>query len=173
MRLTPEQIVHINIVSWFHHDFPDMAQDLHHFANERRCSMQQGRLLKKMGVKKGVSDFFLAIPMNGKSGLWIELKVGKGKLSQEQIYFLERKTARGYMAVSVWGEEAAKLVILSYLNKYNRRFNMTEQDTFDEVKQSIDKTLEEIKKHSPELYEHLKKSIIMDEKTKTFGYFPT
>ncbi len=49
---------------------------------------------------------------------------------------------------------------------------MNEKEAFDEVKQSIDEALEQIKNQNPELYEHLKKSIVMNEDTKTFGYFP-
>jgi VRR-NUC domain len=117
MSLTPEQIDHINIVNWFHYEFPELADDLHHFANERKCSINEGRKLKRMGVKKGVLDFFLAIPLNGKAGLWVELKVGKGRLTPEQIQFIERKISRGYEAIAVWGEDAAKAVILTYLNR--------------------------------------------------------
>lgn len=119
MRLNPEQIDHINLVNWFHHNFPDLAEDFHHFANERKCSVMEGRTLKRMGVKKGVADFFLALPHSGKFGLWIELKVGKGKLSKEQISFLERKRLRGYEAVAAWGFEAAKSFILDYLKRRN------------------------------------------------------
>jgi hypothetical protein len=115
MKLCQEDIHHINIVNWFHKEFPDLADDFYHFANERRCSVQQGRLLKRKGVKKGVADFFLALPCNGKSGLWVELKVGSGKLSPEQQRFLARMAVKGYEAVAVWGEEAAKAVILTYL----------------------------------------------------------
>lgn len=50
---------------------------------------------------------------------------------------------------------------------------MSEQELFEEVKQSINEALEEIKKRSPELYEHLTKSIVMDEESKTFGHFPS
>lgn len=117
MILNPEQIDHINIVNWFHENFPELADDFHHFANERKCSMSEGRRLKRMGVKKGVADFFLALPLNGKAGLWIELKVGKGKLSPEQILFLERKIVRGYEAIAVWGKDAAKAAILTYLDE--------------------------------------------------------
>jgi hypothetical protein len=115
MSLQPEQIEHINVVNWFNFQFPKLSDDFHHFANERRCSVQQGRTLKRMGVKKGVADFFLALPCGGYHGLWIELKVGKGKLSPEQIDFLDRKTSRGYMAVPVWGFDAAKEIINTYL----------------------------------------------------------
>lgn len=117
MALGAEQAEHINIVNWFHYQFPSLIEDLHHFANERACSIQQGRLLKRMGVRAGVSDFFLAIPSNGYHGLWIELKVGKGKLSPAQIQFIERKISKGYMAVAVWGFDAAIEVIKSYLTE--------------------------------------------------------
>jgi hypothetical protein len=118
MSLQPEQIVHINIVNWFNHEFPELSDDFHHFANERTCSVQQGRILKRMGVKRGVSDFFLALPQHGKSGLWIELKVGKNNPTKEQKEFLARKESRGYEALCVWGASEAKDIILDYLVLY-------------------------------------------------------
>jgi hypothetical protein len=118
MSLKPEQIDHINTINWFNEKFPELEDDLHHFANERKCSFNEGRTLKRMGVKKGVLDFHLAIPLNGSHGLWVELKVGKGKLLPEQVEFIKRKTARGYIAVAVWGFEAAKEIILTYLRDY-------------------------------------------------------
>ncbi len=118
MGLQPEQIDHINVVNWFNYQFPELKDDLHHFANERRCSIQQGRTLKRMGVKKGVADFFLAFPLSGKAGLWIELKVGKNKPTKEQMDFLARKAVRGYEAIVVWGFEATKEMILAYLKDY-------------------------------------------------------
>ena len=115
MKLGNEQIDHINIVNWFNFNFPELEQDLHHFANERKCSVQQGRLLKRMGVKRGVYDFFIAIPMNGKAGLWIELKTEKGKPSKEQIAFGQRKIKKGYAAFIVYGYDNAIAVITNYL----------------------------------------------------------
>lgn len=44
---------------------------------------------------------------------------------------------------------------------------------FEEVKESINVALEEIKKQNPELYEHLKNTIIIDEQKQTFTYVPT
>ncbi len=119
MKLHPEEIDHINIVNWFHYNYPEFADDFHHFANQRKCTPQEGNKLKKMGVKKGVSDFFLGIGKHGFHGLWIELKVGNGKLSKEQIAFIERKIKRGYLAIAVWGETAAKGVIETYLMDYS------------------------------------------------------
>lgn len=113
-----ERIDHINTINWFKHHFPELEDDLHHFANERRCSPQEGAMLKRMGVKRGVADFFLALPQNGKAGLWIELKVGSNKPSKEQKAFLERKTQRGYECACVWGTEEAREVINKYLMSY-------------------------------------------------------
>lgn len=120
MPLQPEQAEHINVVNWFNYQYPELSDDLHHFANERKCSIQQGRLLKRMGVKKGVADFFLAIPLDGYAGFWLELKVGKNKVSPEQEAFLRRKTERGYQCASCWGFEAAKELITTYLRNYNK-----------------------------------------------------
>ncbi len=116
MTLNPEQIEHINLVNWFHYEYPEYKEDFHHFANERHCSIIQGRILKRMGVKKGVPDFHLAIACGNYHGLWIELKVGKGKLSIEQSEFLYRKNDRGYLAMAVWGSDAAKEIINNYLD---------------------------------------------------------
>ena len=118
MKLNPEQIDHINTVNWFNFQFPELEPDFHHFANERKCSIQTGRLLKRMNVKRGVFDFFLALPINGKSGLWIELKVGKNKPTKEQIEFGNRKLDRGYGVAIAWGFDSAKEIILSYLEDY-------------------------------------------------------
>jgi hypothetical protein len=49
---------------------------------------------------------------------------------------------------------------------------MKEKEAFEEVKQSINEALQEIKKICPDLYEYLEKNILMDEKTCTFVYLP-
>ena len=120
MALQPEQAEHINVVNWFNYQFPELADDFHHFANERKCSIQTGRTLKRMGVKKGVSDFFLALPLDGYAGFWLELKVGKNKVTPEQDAFMNRKMARGYLCAACWGFEAAKELISIYLRNYNK-----------------------------------------------------
>jgi hypothetical protein len=118
--MKPEEIDQINFMNWVDFNLPEIAPDVHHFANERwlgnnPSALQAGRKLKRMGVKAGVSDIFVAVPKNGKGGLWIELKVGKNKPSPAQTAFLERKRERGYEAVCVWGWEAAKVILLTYL----------------------------------------------------------
>ncbi len=125
-----ERIDHINTVNWFKHHYPELEDDFHHFANERAIEKRggaeyyHGKILKRMGVKRGVPDFFLALPLNGKAGLWIELKVGNNKPSKEQQAFLERKAARGYEVACVWGTDAAREVISTYLKDYIKSCSM-------------------------------------------------
>lgn len=126
MPLKPEQIEHINVINWFNHNYPELEGDMHHFANERKCTFSEGRTLKRMGVKKGVADFFLAVPFGGYNGLWIELKTNKGKLSPEQVAFIDRKNSRGYLAIACWGFEAAKEIILTYLSSKHTNCFMDE-----------------------------------------------
>lgn len=132
MALRPEEIDHINTVNWFNEKYPHLADDFHHFANERKCTVMEGRKLKRMGVKKGVLDFHLAIPMGDFHGLWLELKVGKGKLLPEQIDFIRRKQSRGYVATAVWGFEAAKEIIMCYLSTYKHNcFNCIPKNLYN------------------------------------------
>ena len=116
MPLQPEQILQINVVNWFNYQYPQYEDDLHHFANERKCSMRQGVTLKRMGVKKGVTDIFIGLPCGGYYGLWLELKTEGGKLSKEQKEFIDRKNARGYLALAAWGFDDAVNAIKDYLS---------------------------------------------------------
>lgn len=109
-----ERIEQINFMNWIRENYPEIWEDAYHFANERRCSVMEGRNLKKMGVKKGVADIFVAVPYRGLSGLWIELKADGGTLTQEQKEFIARMNRRGYLALAVWGEDAAKAAFNAY-----------------------------------------------------------
>ncbi len=115
--MKPEQIAHIQVVDWFHLQYPDLAQDFHHFANERKCTPSQGYMLKRMGVKRGVADFHLAYPVGKYHGLWLELKSEKGRLTPEQKLFLERKSLLGYCATTAWGFFDATQAIKKYLDR--------------------------------------------------------
>lgn len=115
MNLNPETVLQINLMAWLNFKYPDVAEDTIHIANQRACSIQQGKLLKRMGVKAGVPDLFIAVPRNGFYGLWLELKEGKGKPSKSQQDFILRMNTRGYMALTAIGLDAAKSIIEAYL----------------------------------------------------------
>jgi hypothetical protein len=117
----PEQILQVNLMAWLEHHYPEVIDDVYHFAGERKCSIQQGRLLKRMGVRPGVADIFISVSRGTFKGAWIELKEGKGKPSPAQKEFLARMTVNGYFCACVTGLEAAQAVIKTYLttNEYS------------------------------------------------------
>lgn len=68
---------------------PMLSKCAIHIPNEGKRTRFYGNRLKKMGMRPGVADLFIALPRNGYHGAWIELKSEKGVLSEEQRLFLE------------------------------------------------------------------------------------
>ena len=116
-----------SIVKWWRLQYPKYSKCL--------ISSQSGAIiggsnkfgviakLKKEGWQSGVPDLFIAVPRNGKSGLWIELKdVGKTEknLSSEQSDFLTMFGELGYEAIWCAGFEVAKAAIQVYMNEDNK-----------------------------------------------------
>lgn len=71
--------------------------------------------LKRQGVKAGVPDLCLPVPMNGFHGLYIEMKYGRNKTTEAQEEWLGELAAQGYCAAVCYGEEEAERLISSYL----------------------------------------------------------
>lgn len=73
--------------------------------------------LSRQGVKKGVSDLFLAIPWGYevKHGLWIECKSNKGKLSISQIEWVEKMKILDYGVAIVKSVDEGIQAIKDYL----------------------------------------------------------
>src|SRR5579863_3136530 len=86
-----------------------------HIPNGGYRNPREAANLKKQGVKRGVSDIFLAYPIWDSqgmhyAGLWIELKRKGGKLTVEQDAWLSMMSDQGYWAVVCYGAEDAILV---------------------------------------------------------------
>ena len=77
--------------------------------------------LKREGVKAGVADIFLPVPKGGYSGMWMELKYRKGKLSDAQLRFLTSMVHMGYYAVAARDWEALAEETVNYLKGEIRR----------------------------------------------------
>lgn len=119
-RIFVEDKEMIAIFEWinFHQHIRDYAI---HIPNEGKRTLSQNVRLKKMGLKKGVSDIFIAIPNNNYYGLWIEHKSmranGKfGKATEEQIEFVRIMNKIGYFAKITYGIDDAINTIRSYLS---------------------------------------------------------
>jgi len=91
-------------------------------ANGRRYS-RQGVLLKREGLRAGVPDIFLPAPrLSGVRrrtmwhGLFVEMKVGKGKPSEAQLEWMHHLRAQGYACVICYGSQQAIEAITAYLD---------------------------------------------------------
>ena len=74
-----------------------------------------GAMLKAEGVKPGVPDIFLPLPVGRFHGLFLEMKTPVGRLSPEQREWQMRLRNRGYAAVTAYGLEEAIDLLTRYL----------------------------------------------------------
>lgn len=99
---------------------PELAL-LFHIPNGGLRSKAQAGELKAEGVRAGVPDYLLPVPLGGYHGLFIELKMPKtgakkpGRLSEEQKLWLKALRAYGYRAETAYGWDEARQLILEYL----------------------------------------------------------
>ena len=71
--------------------------------------------LKAQGVKPGVPDIMLPVTRGDLHGLWIEMKVGKNKPSEDQLRYQRYLRDCGYVAEICYSWIEATEVIVSYL----------------------------------------------------------
>jgi hypothetical protein len=91
-------------------------------------SKVEAALLKAGGVKAGVWDLLLPLPMHGSPGLWVEMKApampatditaasARGTPSKDQIAWGKRMALAGYATAMCWSWEAARNCITAYIN---------------------------------------------------------
>ena len=117
-----EQVAVFDWLKWLQHPAKDYAFAIPNQVGGRP-SKTTLRARARIGVKKGVPDLMLAYPCNGWAGLFIELKVGNGKASPEQLEWLARLKAVGYYTALCYGSKEAISLIIAYLgiSDYVRR----------------------------------------------------
>lgn len=86
--------------------------------NGARTSVGTAKKLVAEGLKKGVPDLWLPVPLNGYHGLVIEMKRQRGGvLSREQEWWLRELTGQGYSAHMAEGFDEARRIIMCYLGE--------------------------------------------------------
>lgn len=115
-REAAEQEALFRWAAWMESRLPELRL-LFHIPNGGRRDSREAARLKAQGVKPGVPDLFLPVARHGYHGLWIELKVSRGKASANQCQWIGDLGEQGYQAVVCWGWEAASEVITKYLQE--------------------------------------------------------
>jgi hypothetical protein len=91
--------------------------------NEGKRSPLEGRNLKLLGLRPGVSDLFIFYPFQGLHGLWLEMKQNRNYTPSEkrtrtwvaQENFVETVKKLGFSAHFCYGCEDAIKIINAYL----------------------------------------------------------
>lgn len=103
------------VIDWLnlHHLTKDK---FHSIPNEGKRSVKTGRVMRSMGLKKGVSDIFLMIPTSQFHGMYLEIKRDKkSKISPEQLEFKKMALNQGYYACIAIGYDQCIEEINNYL----------------------------------------------------------
>lgn len=97
-----EDSIHLTVMELINHD-PLLRDYVIHIPNESKRTPRYGARLKRMGMKSGASDLFIALPRHGYHGAWIEIKTTKGKLTQSQNNFMELMKHQNYFTECTHG----------------------------------------------------------------------
>lgn len=105
----------ITFFNWAQYN-PIAREYLSHWPNGGSRHPAEAKKFKKMGVRKGVSDYFLPYPANGYHGLWIEMKKKRNsKATKEQAGWLSKMRKLGYAAKLAHGASEAIKAVQDYL----------------------------------------------------------
>ena len=110
-----EHTEQVALIQWYRMQYPKHSKYLWAIPNGSHRHIVTAVKLKAEGVMPGVSDIFLMIPKGGWHGLFIEMKVKGGKLSDSQKEFMGMAILMGYQAVVCFGFDEAKDAITEYL----------------------------------------------------------
>lgn len=98
------------------HRFPELAY-LFAVPNGGTRNKVEAGFLKAQGVRSGVPDIFLPVSRWGKHGLWIELKVGKNRPSENQQEWMAMLARHGYAVVVAYSWIEGTNYITQYLEE--------------------------------------------------------
>lgn len=119
MPLLPETIEQIKLFQ-FISSTKSLKSCSFHIPNEGKRTPQMGYLMKRMGMRPGVSDIFVAYPTLKYHGLFLELKAATKTGTYRtptpaQLVFIEDMKKQGYAAEVCNGADAAIALIKKYM----------------------------------------------------------
>lgn len=114
-----EERLQAGCITWFGMQYPQYARLLHHSPNGGFRTSVEAAKFKAMGTRAGFPDLFLALPMGTSHGLFIEMKIKGGKLSEKQKEMLSLLQAQGYTCEVCYSFSDFEKCITKYIrNEY-------------------------------------------------------
>ncbi len=99
---------------WRERQYPELKL-IFHIPNGGSRNKLEAANLKRQGVKAGVPDLCLPAARCGFHGLYIEMKYGSNKTTDNQEEWLEALDFQGYKTAVCYGADEAIKVISEYL----------------------------------------------------------
>lgn len=99
---------------WHENRYPALKL-IYHVPNGGSRNKLEAQNLKAEGVKAGVPDLHLPVPHGSFHGLYVEMKWGKNKTTDNQDWWLEELAQQGYKTEVCYSAEAALIAITKYL----------------------------------------------------------
>lgn len=90
MKPLTESQIQKECVAWFRRTYPNIEQLFFAVPNGGARNAWTAKIMKDEGVRSGVADLILQVPIGGYASLCIEMKTPKGKQSKRQKEY-ERK----------------------------------------------------------------------------------
>jgi len=112
----------VAVIQWWNavhrqHGLPYFA--LFAIPNGGARDMITGANLKAEGVRRGALDLMLSVARGKYHGLFIEMKAGSNKPTDEQLEFIEHLNGAGYKACVHWSADAAIREIEAYMGHHD------------------------------------------------------
>lgn len=106
------------VINWCEYNSPRHPELklIYHVPNGGSRNQLEAVNLKRQGVKAGVPDLNLPVALHGFHGLYIEMKFGKNKTTEEQKWWLEQLQKQGYKTAVCYGADEAIDTIKEYLD---------------------------------------------------------
>ena len=120
--MNEEYMIQTAFVYWFRHNYPTLLLTI--APSGMKLPISVATKFKKMGYSRGTPDVMILEPKIGKneagtevlfSGLFIEFKSKRGRLTPEQVIWLGALEARGYIVHVCRTCEDAIIAVEKYL----------------------------------------------------------
>lgn len=109
-----EQVTLFKGVELMKQKYPELRL-MYAIPNAARRSPRQGAWMKAEGLRAGVPDIHLPVGRNGFSGLWLEMKIGKNRLTPAQAEYIGLLREEGHLVEVCYSWSEAMFVVETYL----------------------------------------------------------